>query len=230
MNKIKIILGIPLDILQCLVCNWPGKFGNILRYMFWRKKLKYIGKNAVIDTGVYFQNPKFISLNDNCWIDKNVIILAGSPNKDRIIYDKHENDYVSIGEVIIGKNTHIAPNCVLSGIGGVYIGNNTGVASNSSIYSFSHHYRNLNNKEDKYQYSFTPKSRKDQQAMILSPVIINDYCAIGLNSVVLPGTELEKGVWVASGSVISGKYEEQSVVNYRPENNIKKISHMKIKY
>ena len=48
--------------------------------------------------------------------------------------------------------------------------------------------------------------------MILGPIFIGDHSAIGLNSVILPGTCIKQGSWIASGSVISGIYEEQSLL------------------
>jgi len=180
--------------------------------------------------GVYFQNPKFISIDDNCWIDRNVIILAGTPGQARITYFKNNSKYSGkLGDVYIGKNTHIAPNCVLSGIGGLYIGKNCGIASNSTIYTFSHHYRNLTDTEDFFQYSFTPLARLNQQSLISGPVVIEDFCAVGLNSTLLPGTILGKGSWVASGSVVVGEYEEQTLLTSDRSAIKKNINNLTIK-
>jgi acetyltransferase-like isoleucine patch superfamily enzyme len=227
---IKILIEFPVDIWQLFITYLPGEIGFMLRYIFWKKRLKFLGKSVIIDIGVYFQNPKFISIDDNCWIDRNVIILAGPPGSGRITFLKNNPEFKGkVGEVYVGKNTHIAPNCVLSGIGGLYIGQNCGIASNSAIYSFSHHYRNLVNKEDIWQYSFTPLARLDQQAMILSPVVIGDFCAVGLNSVLLPGALLKKGTWISSGAVISKRYPEQTLVFYDKYLNEKSLGNLKIK-
>jgi len=229
-NKIKILLQFPVDVWKMFISYFPGEIGFKLRYRFWKKRLRFLGKNVKIDVGVYFQNPQFISIDDNCWIDRNVIILAGPPGLKRITYSKTNSEFKGkVGEVQIGKYTHISSNCILSGIGGLYIGRNCGIASNSAIYSFSHHYRNLTNKEDIWQYSFTPLARLDQQSMILGPVVIEDFCAVGLNSVLLPGTSLKKGTWVSSGSVISGEYPEQTLVFSNQGINEKRLNNLKIK-
>jgi len=209
----KILSNFPIDFYKLFITYLPGQLGFKLRDVFWKKRLKYLGNGVIIDIAVYFQNPEYISLDEGCWIDRNVIILAGPPRAKRITFFKNNPEYRGgTGEVYIGKNTHIAPNCVLSGIGGLYIGKSCGIAANSSIYSFSHHYRNLVNKEDICQYSFTPLARLDQQAMILGPVVIDDFCAVGLNSVLLPGSLLMKGTWISSGSIISKTYHEQTLV------------------
>jgi acetyltransferase-like isoleucine patch superfamily enzyme len=136
---------------------------------------------------------------------------------------------MNAGDVYIGKGVHIAPNCVLSGMGGLYIGQMSGVAANSAIYSFSHHYRNLCDRKDDYQYAFSPLARPDQQSMIMGPVFIGDYCAVGLNSVILPGTSLKQGTWVASGSVVSGSFDEQSLLTMAQETVVKSIARFELK-
>jgi acetyltransferase-like isoleucine patch superfamily enzyme len=224
-------LRLPIDLLQLLSVYFPGPLGFKFRYRFFKRKLKFLGKGVRIESGVYFQNPRFISIDDNAWIDRNATILAGPPGSERITYLKSNPDFkLSTGEVYIGKYSHIAPNCVLSGIGGLQIGRNCGIASNSTVYSFSHHYKNLNDKNDKWQYSFTPLARSDQQSMILGPVVIEDYCAIGLNSTILPGATLKKGTWVGSGSVISERFEEQTLVlSNHLDNRQKSLAHLKIR-
>lgn len=214
---------------QLFVTQLPGPVGNTLRYRFWSKRLKYLGDGVKIDVGVHISNPAFVSLDDGSWIDRNVIIIAGKTNDERVTCIRKIDDFpIERGEVYIGAYTHIAPNCVLSGIGGVYVGKNCGVASNSLIYSFSHHYQNLTDSKDNRQYSFTPRARVDQQAMLSAPVYIDDYCAVGLSCVVLPGTVIRKGSWVGSGTVIRGKYSEQVVLGSEIKIVQKSISHLTI--
>lgn len=230
LKAILIMLHFPIDVWQMFITYLPGKIGIVFRRVYWKSRLKYMGKNVIIDVGAYFQNPEYISLDDECWIDRNVNILAGLPREGRITFEKENPDFpLKYGEVYIGKFTHIAPNCVLSGMGGLYIGQNSTIASNTTIYSFSHHYRNLKNKEDGYQYSFTSMARFDQQSMIMRPVYIGDYCAVGLNSIILPGTSLKKGCWVAVGSIITGSFSEQSLIYFKQEICTKSIANLVIK-
>lgn len=229
-KALKHLLKLPSEIWLMIISYLPGRIGITLRYMFWKNRLKYLGQNVIIEPNVYFQNPEYISLDDDSWIDRNVIILAGQPREGRITHVKNAPDFpLDIGEVYIGKRTHIATNCILSGMGGLYIGCNSGVAANSSIYSYSHHYRNLNNREDTYQYSFAPMARLDQQSMILGSVFIDDYSGIGLHSIILPGTSLKKGCFVASGSIISGQFPDQTLIYTLGEIHTKSLSHLYIK-
>jgi len=225
----KACIRLPIDVWQLFITYLPGPTGDCLRYRFWIRRLKFLGKGVKLDVGVFFQNPQFISVGDNCWIDRNVLILAGPSGSDRTIFMKITPEFEGdIGVVNIGRNTHIAPNCVLSGIGGLHIGQNCGIASNTGIYSFSHHYRNLGKPMDTWQYSFTPLARPNQQSMVLGPVVIEDFCAIGLNCVILPGTVLGKGTWIGSGSVIADKYPQQTLVSCKKSVSTKSLNNLKI--
>lgn len=229
-SRMKLLLSLPGNLYEMMVRHLPGPSGDALRLKYWKKRLKFMGTGVRIGTGVRVVNPSYVSLDDHCWVDHDVLIMAGPPGRDRICREKENRDFkLEKGEVYIGKNTHVAPGVILSGFGGIYIGRNSGIASYSMIYSFSHHYRNLTDPEDSRQYSFTPMARDDRQAMILGPIYIGDYCAVGLNCVLLPGTSLLKGTWAASGSVLTGSYAEQSLILNRVETLTRSLSHLTIK-
>ena len=46
--------------------------------------------------------------------------------------------------------------------------------------------------------------RKDQ-SLLSAPVILEDDCAVALNTILLPGTRIGAGSWIAAASVVSGK-------------------------
>ena len=117
----------------------------LVRYFYYRRKLRYLGKNVKIDTGVYFSNPEYISIDENSWIDRNVSIIAGEDKSSREkIYRENKNFTGEPGTVTIGKNVHVSIGCILSGIGaGIHIGDNCGIAAGGRLYAFSHHYRSM---------------------------------------------------------------------------------------
>ncbi len=218
MGLLRDLVALPWRSWVTVVAALPGPAGDRLRTRHWRKRLGHLGRNVRISEGAFFQNPGHIRIEDGAWIDRNVLILAGPPAPGRPTLVKPNDPFpIRPGEVHIGAGTHIAPNCVLSGIGGLWIGRACGVASNSTLYSYSHHYRNLTDPADQAQYSFTPRARRDQQAMISSPVFIGDHCAVGLNATLLPGTRLERGTWVASGTVVKGRWGPQVTVKAGPD-------------
>ncbi|MGQ9847799.1 MAG: hypothetical protein ACUVQP_09935 [Bacteroidales bacterium] len=203
------------DIIISFITHISGPTGRKIRYWYWKKRFKKCGKNVFIDEGVIIQNPEWISVGDNVWIDRYCVLLAGKPDENKsskVFYIKENPDYkYERGELVISDNVHIAPFCTIQAHGGVFIGKNVGLASGSKVYSLSHHYRNPSDKLDLFEYRFTPMAPKSEQALISAAVVIKDNCAVGLNCVILPGTILEEGTWLGVSSYISGKTEKSSI-------------------
>jgi len=212
------ILNLPIDVWLMLITYLPGPVGNKLRYLLWRKRLKYLGKNVRIDTGVYFQNPKFISIDDNCWIDRNVMILAGLDNSKREkIVLKNREFKVEPGVVFIGKNIHIGPACIISGISaGIYISDNCGLSANCKVYAFSSHYRSIKNPADT-NICFGPMVPHICQCLIEGPIFLGTNTGIALNVVILPGVAIPENCFVAINSVVGyGRYNPNSIISGNP--------------
>lgn len=51
--------------------------------------------------------------------------------------------------------------------------------------------------------------------------MIGDGCFIGMNSIILKGTEIGKNCVVGAGSVVSGKWEDNSIIGGNPARFIK---------
>ncbi|GHN02866.1 LPS biosynthesis O-acetyl transferase [Cytophagales bacterium WSM2-2] len=199
--------------LEYFIRNIPGGIGRKIRYSYYKLVLGGCGKDVYIDIGVVITDPRSVFLGNHVWIDNYVLILSGPPGEGRKIYRKANPKYqYKEGELHIGDNVHIAPMTVIQSHGGVMIGANSGVASGSRIYSFSNHYKDLNEPADVGPFHFTPLAPLKNQAYVLSPVVLEEDTAIGLNSVVLPGTTVTKGTWLGVSSYIQGaKIEPDSV-------------------
>jgi acetyltransferase-like isoleucine patch superfamily enzyme len=178
---------------------------------------------------VMIHGAEHVSIGDNTWIDRNVTLIAGPAGTERVTQRKPNPDYPGLeGELSIGANTHLSIGVVVCAIGGVHIGACSGIASYSAIYSFSHHYRNGTDRDDRRQFSFTPRVRPDQQSMVLGPVFIGDHTAVGLQATILPGSSLRTGAWVASGVVFQGVAAEQQVISASAPVQAKPIDHLHI--
>lgn len=198
----------------------PGPIGFKLRYRFWKRHLKFLGKNVKFDIGVYLQNPQFILIDDDCWIDSNVIILAGPDLTDRKRYlIKNKKFPIDRGMVYIGKRVHIAPFSIISGIGGVYISEDCGIAANVKIYSFSHHYKS---KEEPWNkgFCFSPLVNLSKQFMIEGPIFLGKNVGIALNSVILPGVVIAEDSFVLMDSVVIVPFRENSLIKGNPAKRI----------
>lgn len=214
--------ALPADIWKALISNFPGPLGYRLRRYYWSRRLKRLGKNVRIDCGVYFQNPKYISIADNAWIDRGVIILAGPDESDRSRRTLENPDFpLQRGEVHIGRNTHIAPYCIISGISGVYVSDDCCFSASVKVYSFSHHYRSDEMPGDT-GYNFGSSGTHRNQFMIEGPVYFGENVGVALNAVILPGVSILENSFVSINSVISKSFDANSLISGNPAKQIGK--------
>ncbi len=222
LGTLKIFAQLPMALWQMVISYLPGQIGFVLRYRYWKKRLKYLGNNVKIDTGVYFQNPAFIEIEDNCWIDKNVMILAGldSSNREKVVI-KNKDFKGEPGVVHIGKNIHIAPHCIISGISaGVYISDDCGFAANCKLYAFSHHFRSKKYPADS-SFHFGPMVPPERQCLIEGPIFIGKNTGVALNSVILPGVSIPDNCFVAVNSVVyPARFSTNSIIAGNPARKI----------
>lgn len=220
-NQIKIILHFSVDVWKMFISYLPGAIGFKLRYRFWRKRLKFLGKSVKIDIGVYFQNPQFISIDDNCWIDRGVMILAGEDKSNRsrrlVIND---NFPLEKGMVHIGKRVHVGPFSIISGIGGVYISDECTFSAGVKVYSFSHHFQSDEFPSER-NFGFGSCIEQERQFMIEGPVFLDQNVGIALNSTVLPGVSIGKDSFVAINSVVMSSFDENSLIAGNPAKRVK---------
>jgi len=220
--KLRKLIKLSSAIYLMIITYLPGPMGFDLRHRFWRKKLKFLGQRAKIDAGVSFQNPDFIFIDDNSWIDKNVIILAGLDQSKRERTFVSNKDYKGEpGVVHVGKNVHIAPTCIISGISaGVYISDDCNIAAHSKIYAFSHHYRSEKAPKDK-KFCFGPQVPEQCQYMVEGPVFLGRNTGIALNSVILPGVSIPDNCFVRINSVVhAAEFCSNSIISGNPAKRV----------
>jgi len=166
--------------------------------------------------GVRIYGPNYISIGNNCWIDDYAILIGGPNIKKGVKYHKKPNkDYAyKEGEIVIGDNVHIAPFVILQGHGGISIGSNLTIASGSKIYSLIQHYKdNTNELNDKKIFKFVGLVPPDEQVLVNSPIVIHDNSAVGLNSIILPGSVIGKNSWLGANSLLN-KVLPDNVIAY----------------
>jgi len=220
-KALKYLLKEGIQVYQMFISYLPGTAGVVLRYRYWRKRLRYLGKNVKIDVGVYFQNPEHISIGDNSWIDRGVIILAGPDKSKRERRYIPNPDYqLEKGEVYIGKYVHISPYVTISGIGGVYISDECGIAAGSKIYSFSQHYRS-DKAPGRQDIIFGPQVSHEQQFVIEGPIYLGKNVGVAMDSIILPGVSIGDNSFVALKSVVKDSFGENSIVAGNPAKKVK---------
>lgn len=206
-----------------VVTYLPGDFGAKLRDSYYRPRLKHLGQGVLLDVGVQISQPELVSIGDHTWIDKYVIILAGPAGHGERKMARKENPSFTgaAGEVLIGRDCHIAPFSILVGHGGISIGNSCGVASGSRLYSLSHHYRNPLDPSDRFMYSFTPMVPECEQALYVGPVVMEDNTCLALNSSMLPGSTIGRNSWVGVSSVVLEAIPADSIAAGNPAKLVK---------
>jgi galactoside O-acetyltransferase len=167
-----------------------------------------MGKRVRFGVGVRIYNPGWVQIGDGCWIDDYAIILAGPALEGgRYVHYKPNPKFTAqVGEVVIGRHVHIAQSVLLQGHGGLMIGDSLTIAAGAKVFSLSHHYRDLTGKGDASTvWKFGGTDQPQEQALISAPVVIQNNAAVGLNSVVLPGSVIGENSWLGAMSLLQGE-------------------------
>lgn len=146
---------------------------------------KIIGKNSIISEYLRIRSHNFI-VGDNSVIDA--------------------FSYISNLQFNLGSFSHIGPNCCFAG--GKYqikIGNHVTISSHVSIYCQSNNF-----KEDLVSLH----SNLIEDKKIYGDVTIEDFCAIGTHSVVLPNNNIPEGVTIGAFSLVPPKFKFEKYTYY----------------
>jgi galactoside O-acetyltransferase len=156
----------------------PGPVGYKLRQIYYKRKLKSLGKNSLIDVGVLITGAENISIGDYTWIDS-FVRLEGV-----------------LGEIKIGRRVHIAANCILGGGGGLDLQDYVGLSPGVKIFT------NSETPLDGKRMS-GPMIPWRYKAFVRKPVTIEKDAFLGTNVVVLPGVRIGEGAVVGANSVVN---------------------------
>ena len=159
-----------------------------LRRRYYAKRLKNVGINAYLSTGVEIISPERISIGNNFMAMTDCLIAAPEGGEIRIA------DRVVLGSRVI----------VDAGSGGlIVIGDDVAIAFNSVLRSSGHAYDD-------------PNKPIRTQGHKPGTITIQDDVWIAGGVIVLPGTLIEKGCVIGAGSVVGGHLQAYSVVAGNP--------------
>lgn len=209
------------DVWLGFIQNLPGPTGMRLRYAFWKRRLKFLGTNVRIDPGVYFQNPEMISIGDGSWIDRGVIMLAGIDRSDRRKRVLECRRSAPSGEIVIGRNVHVGPHCILSGIeAGISIGDDCTLSASVKMYAFTHHFR-FDDAPDDFSCAFGSLVEVKRQSMIAGTIVLEGNVGVALNTIILPGVLIRGDSFVKVNSVLSAQeFAENSLICGSPAKRV----------
>jgi galactoside O-acetyltransferase len=171
-----------------LMLECPGSIGQKLRAWYLRQRLGALGPNAKIGRGMEISGTRNIRIGG-----------------DFIALGRCQLCAVQNGRLDIGSRVSLASNVVLDAgdEGHISIGDDSGVAHNGVLRASRHHYEDPN----------VPFKAQGHEP---GSIIIDEDVWVAPNCVLLPGTHIEKGCIVASGSIVGGVVKSYSIVAGNP--------------
>lgn len=204
MKKMFFLLGrilyffLPLKI-QC------DKVRRMIYAGYCSSRLKKMGKETIIEPYMLgLTGGKYISIGDNCYIDKCVQISA---------WNSYQGQKFS-PEITIGNNCGIGAYSHISAINGIHIGNNVRMGKSILI---------IDNAHGASQRDLLDMSPRLRPLASKGPIIIEDNVWIGEKASIMPAVRIGKGAIVAANSVVTHDVEPYCVVGGNPAKLIKSL-------
>jgi galactoside O-acetyltransferase len=174
------------------VRDFPTYLGVILRYHYWKDKLRECGTSVSLGKGVIITGSENIELGSSISIMMRSFIYAHNNGHVKIGNLVQINTNVQIGaaddgDIIIGENVLIGPNVVIRASGHVY--------SNADI-------------------------PIREQGHTGGKIIIEGDVWIAANAVILPDVTIGRGAIVAAGAVVTGDVPPYQIVGGVPARTI----------
>lgn len=190
-----------------------GPLGKKLRYWYYKKRFASCGKNLFIETGVYFFSCTDIIIGDNCWIDKNCVLIAGYMEKPNLKIKNNvpAGKIVNPGKLVIGNNAHIGIGTVLQAHGGINIGDYFTSSAHCRVFSLSN---------DPYASRRGTIGEANDTAYVMTPVCIGRNVWLGLNVSVV-GAYIENDVFIKPHSCVTKQIAANSVAEGSPAEEIR---------
>ena len=114
-------------------------------------------------------------------------------------------------KITIGDNVGIS-GATIYARDGIAIGNNVLIGANCKIID-----------SDFHPLDMEARRRDDKDQIVDRPIVIEDDCFLGTDSLILKGTVLKRGCVVGAGTVVSGSFEPGSVIVGNPGKVIKRL-------
>lgn len=163
--------------------------------------------------GAIYSTESSIVLGDFCSIaqtaeigaEKNGCVIVGP----HVSFGPRTIISTSGGTIKIGAHTSFFSDCIISGV--VSIGGGCLFAKNVAVLSGTHQiYGDGTIRENDAVYEKNPNHKP------YAPVTIGEDCWLGMNSVILPGVNLGRGVVVGANAVVTKDVPEYSIVGGVP--------------
>lgn len=118
------------------------------------------------------------------------------------------NSTIIIGDVEIGRDTWIGPNCAIDGSGGLIIGEFCSISSGVQIVT-----------HDTVKWALSGGKQPYERA----PIQIGSYCFIGTYAVITKGVSIGNHCLVAASAVVTCDFPDYSIIGGVPAKLIGKV-------
>lgn len=174
--------------LRYALAHIPGTLGRRLRAAYYARVLAHLGRRAVIGENIEIIAPERISIGDDFIALRGCFLCAAGG-----------------GRITLGDRVSLTTNAMLNaGENGVIeIGNDSGIGNNCVLRASAHSYRD-------------PHRPFKSQEIVPGKILVEDDVWVAANCTLLPGTHLERGCVVSSGSVVGGRVKAFSVIAGNP--------------
>lgn len=174
-------------IIRTIICLVYSFFKLGLKKIFHHKRFKY----SVYSIISPFTNLE-IGKGARVYLGKMIKIRSGCKLRAR-----------KNSEIRIGKNTSLNHGCIFTAHEKIVIGDNVQFGPNVLIYDHDHDFRK--------------KDGLKNLEYITDSVVIGDNVWVGANVVILRGTEIGDGCVVGAGSIIKGKFPNNTIIVEKKE-------------
>lgn len=65
------------DIVEGLICNYPGRTGFFLRRIYYKCRMRHVGRNVVFGPGCRIKGCRYISIDDHSVLALGCTLIAG---------------------------------------------------------------------------------------------------------------------------------------------------------
>lgn len=154
-----------------------------------------------------------VTCGDNCKVDKTVALIT--PEK-LWLGDNVRIDYNTIisGHVFIERNSHISVGCMLmAGREMIRLGVNNNMSAYSRIYAESDDLAGRG--------MIGPCVHESTRHVHRAPVVMHDYCCLGPDAIMMPGSRLRWGSNLMAYSILLGDTEQEGIYQGVPAKRIK---------
>ena len=202
-----------ISVVYYFVPHSSQTFGKWIREGYYKSKLKKLGSRVSFSKDVEMLHPEKVivgnesSIGRFCTFEGNSSITIAN----RVVFKQNviiKSGKYPKGEIKVGNDSYVGPNCYLDGVGGITIGSDVLISPNCKLITSQHNY-------------LDKKSKINSQGREFSRITVGKDVWIGANSVILPGIKIGDGAVIGAGSVVTKNVGEFEVVVGIPAKRIK---------